>query len=181
MRSTSTAQTGRAAFTLLEVLLVVAILALLAAVVAPRLIGTQKQAQIDTTRSQISMLDDVLDLYCQQNGAYPSTDQGLNALMEEPTEDPIPKAWAGPYLKDRELVDPWGNPYQYAFPGDRNRDKPDIWSLGPDSEDGSDDDLGNWRNETEEDSSDRTPSTDRGERASDRSSRRERSRDRDEM
>jgi len=132
------------------VLLVVGILALLAAIVAPRLIGTQRRAYIDTAKSQIAMLDDVLELYYQQNGCYPTTEQGLQALMVKPEDPPIPRNWAGPYLEEGELVDPWGSPYQYAYPGEHNTDKPDIWSLGPDGEDGTEDDIGNWIAGTEE-------------------------------
>lgn len=163
----------RGGFTLLEVLLVVGILALLAAIVAPRMLGTQKRAQVDVTKSQIAMLDDTLQLYVQQNGSFPVTEQGLEALVREPEVEPLPRSWAGPYLEEGTLIDPWNNPYQYAYPGEHNEDRPDIWSFGPDGEDATEDDIGNWRStdeyrEDEDLGGDRTEgdSSDRSDRGS---------------
>ena len=143
----------RGGFTLLEVLLVVGILALLAAIVAPNLIGTQKRAQVDMARNEIAILEDILALYFQQNGVYPSSEQGLDALVTEPEEKPIPRSWAGPYLDDaKKLDDPWNSRYEYAYPGEFNeQDKPDIWSLGPDGEEDTEDDIGNWSTDEEVD------------------------------
>lgn len=141
---------ARKGFTLLELLLVVGILVMLAAFALPSFMGTQKQAQIDTTTTQIGAFEDALRLYQSQNNTYPSTEQGLKALAEKPEEDPIPKRWAGPYMTETEINDPWGNPYQYAFPGEHNeKKKPDIWSFGPDGEEGTDDDIGNWKSDDE--------------------------------
>ena len=74
-------------------------------------------------------------------GRYPTTEEGLNALLKAPegTED----RWAGPYVRDIPK-DPWGNEYQYAFPATRSRDAYDIWSMGPDGKNNTDDDIGNW-------------------------------------
>ena len=71
----------------------------------------------------------------------PATDEGLEALSQAPGDS---EKWQGPYLEQDSLQDPWGRPYQYQFPGQYSEDKPDIWSLGPDGEDGSEDDVGNW-------------------------------------
>ncbi len=174
----------RGGFTLLEVLLVVGILALLAAIVAPNLIGTQRRAQIDMARNEIAIIEDILALYFQQNGVYPSSEQGLDALVREPEEKPIPRSWAGPYLDDaRKLDDPWNSPYEYAYPGEFNdQNKPDIWSLGPDGEEGTEDDIGNWSTDEELgdeyddfDDFDEDLDSDRGDRGSDRGDRRGRS------
>lgn len=146
----------RRGFTLLELLLVVGILVMLAAFALPSFMGTQKQAQQDAVVAQIGAFEDALRLYQSQNHVFPSTEQGLGALVKKPEEEPIPKKWAGPYLTDSNILDPWGHEYQYAYPGEHNEDKkPDIWSVGPDGEDGSDDDIGNWKSESEEEASDR--------------------------
>lgn len=144
-------QRDRRGFTLLELLLVVGILVMLAAFALPSFMGTQKQAQVDAATSQIRIFEDALKLYQSQNGMFPTTEQGLNALVEKPEDEPVPTKWAGPYFEDANVTDPWGSEYQYANPGEHNGDKkPDIWSLGPDREDGTDDDIGNWKSEDRE-------------------------------
>ena len=142
---------SRGGFTLLELLLVVGILVMLVAFALPSFMGTQQQAQKDAVTSQIGMFEDTLRLYQSQNNVFPTTEQGLMALIEEPEDDPVPRRWAGPYIEDDEIpLDPWGNEYQYAFPGEHNENrKPDIWSFGPDGEDGTEDDIGNWKSEEE--------------------------------
>jgi general secretion pathway protein G len=138
----------RSGFTLLELLLVVGILVMLAAFALPSFLGTQEQAQKDAVGTQVKMFENVLNVYRTQNGTFPSTDQGLRALLVKPEEDPVPKKWAGPYLSDENLSDPWGFEYQYAYPGEHNvKKKPDIWSVGPDGEEGTEDDIGNWKAE----------------------------------
>jgi general secretion pathway protein G len=135
----------------LELLLVVGILVMLAAFALPSFMGTQKQAQIDSVTAQIALFEDALRLYQSQNNVFPTAEQGLQALMEKPEEDPIPKRWAGPYLTEATVLDPWGNEYRYSYPGEHNKDKkPDIWSVGPDGEDGSEDDIGNWKADGED-------------------------------
>lgn len=137
---------NRRGFTLLELLIVVGILVMLAAFALPSLLGTQKQAQQDAATAQIAEFENVLRTYQVQNGALPTTEQSLRALLEKPESKPVPKRWAGPYLTSDNTNDPWGNPYQYAYPGEHNgAKKPDIWSLGPDAEDGTDDDVVNWK------------------------------------
>ena len=142
MRPTATARSG---FTLIELLLVIGIILLLAGLVVPQFIGQQQQAQIDTTRIAVHSFEQALDIYRMNAGAYPTTEQGLAALLAPPTSEPIPQKWVGPYLKEGStLQDPWQNVYQYAYPGTYNQTKPDIWSAGPDRQSGTADDIGNW-------------------------------------
>lgn len=120
----------RGGFTLIEILVVIAVISLLAALVAPNVfqqLGTAKDA---TARSQIEMLGAALDAYRLDNGRYPSTDQGLSALYTEPTMEPRPTNWRGPYLRKQVPNDPWGNPYVYTSPG--SVAGYDIVSLGAD-------------------------------------------------
>lgn len=121
------ARSGEAGFTLLELLVVLGIMALLASVVAPQFVGYMGRARTDTARAQISALSTALELYSLDNGRYPTQQQGLAALMS-PTSD----RWRGPYLKKEQgLLDPWGRPYQYRFPGSGGAF--DIFTLGRDN------------------------------------------------
>ena len=136
----------RSGFTLLEVLLVLAILGVIAAMVVPQLMGRQKQASIDQTRISISGLESALDLYAvDHDGEYPPTNPGLEILLVPQQNDP---KWKGPYLKNVNDLpkDAWGNPFQYEYPGKNQRvgDKADIWSWGPDKSNGTADDINNW-------------------------------------
>ena len=143
----------RRGFTLVEILLVVVILAMIAAFTVPNLLGTQEQVSIDSAKIQIKELDKYLKLYRTQNNSYPSTEQGLKALVEKPEGDPVPKKWG--QIVDELPVDAWGNEYKYAFPGEHNGEKkPDLWSNGPDMQEGTDDDIGNWATEGGESHSD---------------------------
>ena len=83
-----------------------------------------------------------LDLYELDNGRYPTSDQGLKALLSKPSSSPVPINWNGPYLK-KNPVDPWGNEYKYACPGKHNNDY-DLYSVGPDGVEGTEDDVTNW-------------------------------------
>lgn len=128
-------------FTLIEVMVVVAILGLLAAMVVPNLIGRDEEARINKAKQDISSLENALDLYRLDNFAYPSTDQGLEALVKKPSGTPEPKRYKqGGYIK-KLPNDPWGNPYQYLKPGTHGAT--DIYSFGPDQTP-SEDDIGNW-------------------------------------
>ena len=103
---------ARKGFTLIELMLVVIIIGALAAMVIPRMAGRSKQARIACVKADImSNIPLGLDLYELDNGTYPSTDQGLNALLSKPSGSPLPTNWNGPYLK-RKPIDPWGNLYQ---------------------------------------------------------------------
>ena len=134
-------------FTLIEIMVVVIILGLLAVLVAPRVIGRLATAKDKTARAQIELLGTALDTYRLDNGAYPTTAQGLDALWKAPTTAPVPRNWAGPYLKKRVPADPWGNPYVYRSPGESNPDSYDLTSLGRDGApggEGEDADLHSW-------------------------------------
>lgn len=133
----------QAGFTLVELLVVLIILGLIAAFAAPRVIKFVGGAKTDSAKIQIDRLSGVLDLYRLQVGRYPSEDEGLNALMEQPADAPD---WEGPYLKKADaLMDPWRRPYIYRFPGEHG--DYDLYSLGADGEDGGegeDRDLKSW-------------------------------------
>jgi len=131
-------------FTLIEIMVVVIIIGILAAIVAPNVIGRVDDAQITKVRAEISNINTALKFYRLDNFAYPTTDQGLEALVTNP-DDPNVRNWKpGGYL-ERLPRDPWGNPYLYLNPG--NNGAIDIYTLGrdgrPDGE-GMDADIGNW-------------------------------------
>jgi general secretion pathway protein G len=121
-----------AGFTLIEILVVVAVLSVLAALVAPNVfqhLGTAKDA---AARSQMEMLGAALDAYRLDNGRYPTTAEGLQALREAPAIEPRPRNWNGPYLRRAVPLDPWDNPYVYISPGEANPNGYDLVSLGAD-------------------------------------------------
>lgn len=129
-------------FTLIEIMVVVIILGILAAIVAPNVIGRVGDAQQQAARSDIRGIENALKLYRLDNFSYPSSEQGLEALVEQPS-DPNIRNWKK-YL-DRLPRDPWGNPYQYLNPG--NNGEIDIYTLGRDGRpggEGEDADIGNW-------------------------------------
>ncbi len=132
-------------FTLIEVMVVVIILGILAAIIVPRLTGRTEQARIVKAKTDIRNIEAALELFRLDNGFYPSTEQGLEALVEKPTTGRIPQNWReGGYLKKVPL-DPWGNPYIYLSPGEHG--EYDLYTLGADGEEGgegADADIGNW-------------------------------------
>jgi len=136
----------RRAFTLLEVLMVVVIIGILAALVVPNLFGTLEGARIDTTKSTVeSGFNGTLDLYRMHMGRYPTTDEGLAALVEKPDDDELAEKWRGPYLKEgTKLQDAWNNDFIYESPGQVNEESYDLSSAGPDGQEGTDDDITNW-------------------------------------
>jgi len=161
MRQSRKRRTGRAGFTLMEMLVVLAILVLLVAMVAPRVLGTQKKADINAAKAQIGMFKAALERYALDMKDFPTTEQALQALVEEPTDSESlsdsassssSSRWDGSYLTSADLPkDPWGNEYQYEYPPTRGKgDYPDIWSLGPDGEDDTEDDICSWNKENEE-------------------------------
>ena len=132
----------KAGFTLIELLLVVVIIGILAAIIAPRLIGRSDEARSAAARGDLKVLSNQLAAYEIDSGTFPTTGQGLAALLLRPTSQPQPKNWKGPYLDEKELPkDPWGNDYLYAYPGQRNLNGYDLWSFGPDGQDGTEDDI----------------------------------------
>lgn len=114
-------------FTLLELLVVVAIIGLLVGFVAPRYFGQIGKSEVTAARAQIDALEKALDQYRLDTGHYPSTEQGLAALMQRPQNEP---KWNGPYLRKSVPLDPWGRPYQYRAPGEKGDF--DLLSLGKD-------------------------------------------------
>jgi len=131
---------GQKGFTMIEIMLVVIIIGVLVAMVVPNLSGRGNQARVDIE----SNITSALDLYELDSGRYPSTEQGLKALLVEPTSSPVPSNWSGPYLKKKKIpVDPWGNAYIYMSPGVHNDNEFDLSSFGLDGVE-SDDDITNW-------------------------------------
>ena len=134
-------------FTLIEMLVVIIVLGLLAALVGPRILGRVSEAKSATARTQIELLGLALDNYRLDNGSYPTTEQGLAALQEKPMREPLPLNWRGPYLKKAIPLDPWGRPYSYKSPGQVNADSYDLLSLGRDGQPGGtgeDADVTSW-------------------------------------
>ena len=133
------------AFTLIEVLVVVAILGILAAIVVPRIMDRPDEAKRVAASADIGAIVQALKLYRLDNGTYPATDQGLGALVQRPTTNPVPSNWKqGGYL-DRLPKDPWGGDYQYLSPGIKG--EIDVFSLGADRArggEGNNADIGNW-------------------------------------
>ncbi len=148
MRLTATRPGGRrgdaeAGFTLIELLVVLVILGLLAAFAAPQVLKYLGRAKTDAAKAQVQNIAGILDLYRLEVGSYPSQQDGLDALLEEPADAP---RWNGPYVKRRDaLVDPWGQLYVYRFPGDHGAY--DLYTLGADrgeGGEGEDQDVTSW-------------------------------------
>lgn len=143
MKSTFTNNIRRG-FSLVELMIVLAILVLLAGLVLPRLLGSQEKADRQATMTQLSSFEDALDMYKIDNRTYPNTEEGLKALLKAPEDETRARNWEGPYM-DELPVDPWGNPYNYEYPPtEGSKDIPNISSNGPDGEMGTEDDIKNW-------------------------------------
>ena len=127
-------------FTLIEVMVVVVILGILAAILVPKVMDRPDQARVTKARQDIRALEAALNLYKLDNYVYPGTDQGLEALIEKPSS-PEPPNWKDGGYVDRLPLDPWKQPYQFLSPGAHG--SIDIYSLGPDQQP-SDDDIGKW-------------------------------------
>ncbi len=137
-------QKTQSGFTLIEIMIVVIIIASLAAIVMPRLSGRSEQAKAVVAQTDInSSISLALKLYQLDNGKFPTTEQGLAALISKPSSAPVPPNWKEPYL-DKKPVDPWGNPYQYKSPGAHNSSTFDLYSFGNDGLEGTADDIKNW-------------------------------------
>lgn len=131
----------RRAFTLIEVLITIALIGGLLAIVVVNFGGLFEGGQSQTIKAFVQSLDLPLTKYRLDNGTYPSTAEGLNALLAAPAGKGA--RWKGPYITRLDL-DPWGNAYQYRFPGVKNPQGYDVYSHGPDGVEGTPDDIGNW-------------------------------------
>ena len=146
MKQTKRRQAG---FSLIEILVVLVIIGLLAGIVAPNLIGEVGRAEKKRVETDFRSIETALKIYRLDNFTYPTSEQGLAALVEQPTLDPVPRNWRR-YL-DEEPLDPWGRPYLYLSPGENGEF--DIYTLGADGVsggDGANEDIGNWK--TDQDS-----------------------------
>ena len=128
----------RSGFTLLEILLVLAILVILGGLVVYNFAGIQQNAYSDVAKRQISTFKAMLEMYRLDVGRYPTTQAGLNALVQQPSDLPNPKKWKGPYTNEAIPADPWDNQYRYES---NTPTQFRIWSLGPDMVDGTGDDV----------------------------------------
>ncbi len=136
-------------FTLIEIMVVVIILGLLAGLVLPRILGQEEKAKVETAKVQIRSLENALSLFKLDNGFYPTTDQGLDALIKKPEVGRVPQKWReGGYLKPARIPkDPWGKDFVYLSPGNEGREY-DIISYGADNEpggDGNNADIESWK------------------------------------
>ncbi len=130
-------------FSILELLLVLVILGILAGIVGVRFAGQSGKAKVTAAKTQLENIKTALTRYNIDITEFPTTQQGLEALTKQPSgiED---SEWDGPYLEEKIDKDPWGNPWQYAYPGTHNDNDYDLYSFGPDGKQGGDDDIINW-------------------------------------
>jgi len=144
MNQALTARRRSRGFTLLELMVVIVIIGVLAALIAPNVLSRVGQAKITAAQTDITSIMNALKIYKLDNGSYPSNDQGLQALVAKPTTGSIPGNWK-PYL-DKLPEDPWHHPYQYANPGVHG--EIDVFSFGADGQpggEGDDADIGSWQ------------------------------------
>jgi len=176
---TASRQVVRRGFTLTELLIVMAILVLLVSLIGPRLLGSKQKADINAVKTQIGMFQSALERYAVDMNKFPSTEEGLAALVSPPgsdgggsssdsgstdarssdagSSDSSGGTWDGPYIKTEKLpVDPWGKAYAYEYPPTHNKiNVPDIWSFGPDGQENTEDDIVSWTGDGGEGSSSR--------------------------
>ena len=136
---------GEGGFTLIEIMLVVVIIGMLATIAVVKLIPQADEARKVADKEQIRNYGLALDLYQLHNGFYPTSEQGLAALMTQPSSPPVPSSWKGPYLQMPVKDDPWGSKYIYKCPGEKNPHGYDLSSPGPDRQEGNEDDISNWQ------------------------------------
>ena len=132
-------------FTLVEIMVVVVIIGILGALVVPKLLGRTGEARVTAARTDIATMSQALKLYKLDNQRYPSTEQGLQALITKPTSGPAANGWKEGGYMEKLPKDPWGNPYQYLSPGIHG--EVDVFSLGADGQPsgtGEDADVGSW-------------------------------------
>lgn len=140
----SPSNSRRRGFTLVEILVVITIVVLLAGLAITNLNKVLGGSQIDVAKLFVNQgMKTALFTYKMQMGNFPTTEEGLQALITAPQGKG--DRWRGPYIEGNSIpLDPWKQPYQYRFPGVRNKDGYDLWSIGPDGKDQTDDDIGNW-------------------------------------
>lgn len=129
-------------FSLIEVMVVILIIGLMTAIIAPNILGNTEEAKLKKAAVDIQQLEGALEMYKLRTNLWPSTDQGLEALVTEPTIDPLPRNYPTDGFIKRLPQDPWGNDYQLLSPGELG--SIDLFSNGPDGQPGTDDDIGNW-------------------------------------
>ena len=138
---------GEKGFTLIEIIAVLTVIAALIALVGPNYMHAVAQGRVKAAATQISNFEAMLDQYKLENGAYPTTEQGLDALRQKPAIPPIPENWDGPYAVKPIKKDPWGHAYVYICPGEHNTGGYDLFSYGADGREGgtgADADITNW-------------------------------------
>lgn len=134
-------------FTLIELIIVMLVVGILAARLVPNFVGRSEDAKRSRAISDLESIGTALDAFEADNGFFPTTNQGLEALVTPPTGQPLAENWKGPYMRRLPKEDPWGNPFQYRAPGFNNSDSYDLYSLGRDGReggDGPDADITNW-------------------------------------
>lgn len=134
-------------FTLIEIMVVVVILGVLGALVLPNLMSRPDHAKLTAARTDLQSISTALEIYRLDNGRYPTTAQGLEALVKRPGLAPVPRLWNPQGYLKRMPNDPWGSPYQYASPGNRSNLGYDLYSFGADGQaggEGLDAEIGNW-------------------------------------
>jgi len=138
---------SRRGFTLIEIMAVVIIMGMLMATLGVVVAGRIERAEKQTAKNQIVRIEQALEFYRLDNARFPTTEQGLEALVEMPSSPPEPRAFQpGGYIKRDGLKDPWGQPFEYTIPGQHNPHSFDVWSIGPDGQEGGDD-IANWSTE----------------------------------
>jgi general secretion pathway protein G len=138
---------ARRGFTLMEMLIVLTIIALLMGMVIFKVRDLTSGAKPEKVNADLLTFKEMLASYELDNGSLPTNDQGIKALWEKPTVEPVPPRWHAEL--DSEVLDPWGHPYQYRNPGKHNPDKYDVFSMGEDGLPDTDDDIGNWQSAPE--------------------------------
>lgn len=147
LRRPTSRRVKNAGFTLIEILVVIAVIAILAGMVTPMVFRNVGDAKVSTAKAQIEIFATALDAYRLDNDYYPSTEQGLQALRRAPEDPPTAPNWRGPYLRKDPPLDPWKHPYQYLSPGESNPESYDLVSYGRDGAPGGageDADFTSW-------------------------------------
>ncbi len=133
---------SRRGFTLMEVLLVLIILVVIGSIVAPNVFRFRDKANVDAATAQVGFIKDAARSYWLNMSKYPTS---IDDMLTKPSDAAEAEKWGSqPYIDAKLKPDPWGNEYQYVAPGKHNADSFDVWSYGPDGQDGTDDDIGNW-------------------------------------